>query len=53
MKTITQNEWIAKLHHTTFSTWVNGYYSVPEKYRAKLAEILEIIQEELFEVDHE
>ncbi len=35
--------------HSTFSRWKKGWYPVPEKYRSKLAKILNVRKSELFE----
>lgn len=34
----------------TFSRWARGWYQVPVRYRAQLAGILEVSEEELFPV---
>ena len=40
------------IHHTTLSRWVRRWYPVPDHYRPKLAEILEIKVSELFESEN-
>ncbi|MBI2335718.1 MAG: helix-turn-helix transcriptional regulator [Deltaproteobacteria bacterium] len=37
------------VHHSTLSRWVRNWYPVPIAFRGRLAEILELNTQELFE----
>ncbi len=36
------------VHHSTMSMWARGHYSVPDKYKSKIAEELEVEESQLF-----